>query len=159
MEGVDMKKSPFWIMIAASVIAVSFMIVQSGYAVNKPAGAWVIDTPINVQTSTFNADSPMMTVSGTVTKIEKMPGVKDGIQLRLKSDEGEKWVVWLGPKWFVEHQKIKFMANDKVEVRGKKADSSSIIGTEVSKGDWTMKLRNEEDGLPAWECCFPRKKM
>lgn len=155
-----MKKLAFWIMIAASMIALSFMVVQSGYTIeNAPAAAWVIDTPINLQTSTFNGDSPMMTVNGVVTKVENMPGVKEGVQLRIKSAEGEKWVVWLGPKWFIEHQRIKFMVDDKVEVRGKKADQSNLIATSVSKGDWTMKLRNEEDGLPAWECCFPRKKM
>jgi hypothetical protein len=44
-----------------------------------------------------------------------------------------------------------------VEVRGKKFQSN-IIATEISKGNWTMKLRNEEDGQPNWECCFPRKE-
>jgi hypothetical protein len=55
----------------------------------------------------------------------------------------------------MNNQKVKLMAGDQVEVRGKKV-GTSIIATEISKGEWTMKLRNEEDGMPTWECCFPR---
>ena len=33
--------------------------------------------------------------------------------------------------------------------------ATDIIATQISKGDWTMKLRDEEDGQPLWECCFP----
>jgi hypothetical protein len=83
-----------------------------------------------------------------------MKGVKDGQQMRVTTDQGNKYVVYMGPKWFIENQKIKFMAGDTVEVRGKKF-GNRIIASEVSKGDWTMKLRNEEDGQPSWECCFP----
>jgi hypothetical protein len=61
----------------------------------------------------------------------------------------------MGPKWFIENQKIKFMAGDKVQVRGKKY-GDAIIATEISKGDLSMKLRNEEDGMPVWESSFHR---
>ena len=93
---------------------------------------------------------------GTVKKIESMPGVKGGLQMRFVTDQGKAYTVFLGPKWFIENQKIKFMAGDKVQVRGKKY-GSAIIATEISKGDLSMKLRNEEDGMPVWESSFPRK--
>jgi hypothetical protein len=83
-----------------------------------------------------------------------MAGVKDGLQMKFKNEQGNEYTVYMGPKWFIENQKIKFMPGDSVMVRGKKL-GSSIIATQISKGDWTMKLRNEEDGQPAWECCFP----
>ena len=83
--------------------------------------------------------------------------MKDSVQMSFKGETGNTWTVFLGPKWFVENQRMKLMPKDKVEVRGKKT-GSMIIASEVSKGDLTMKLRNEEDGFPNWECCFPRKK-
>jgi hypothetical protein len=98
-----------------------------------------------------------VTVTGTVAKIEKMRGQKDGLQMRLKADEGGSWIVYMGPKWFIENQKIKFAAGDKVEVRGKKF-GGAIIASEISKGEWTMRIRNEEDGLAVWQCCFPYKE-
>ncbi len=94
--------------------------------------------------------------SGKVKKVENMPGVKDALQMRFVTDQGNNYIVYMGPKWFMNNQKLKFMAGDQVEVRGKKV-GTAIIATEISKGEWTMKLRNEEDGMPAWECCFPRE--
>jgi hypothetical protein len=60
----------------------------------------------------------------------------------------------MGPNRFINNQKLKFLPGDSVMVRGKKL-GSSLIAIEVSKGEWTMKLRNEDDGQPSWECCFP----
>jgi hypothetical protein len=105
----------------------------------------------------FQGDEPVVTVTGKVVKVEKMPGAYEGVQLRLITEDKDKYLVMLGPKWFISNQKIKFMAGDMLDVRGKKI-ATTIIASEVSKGDWTMKLRNEEDGLPVWQCCFPRKK-
>ena len=95
-----------------------------------------------------------MVESGKVASVSATKGVKDSLQIKLKTEQGNDYTVFLGPKWFIEHQKIKFMPGDSVMVRGKKF-GSYIIATQVSKGDWTMKLRSEEDGQPSWECCFP----
>jgi hypothetical protein len=89
-------------------------------------------------------------------KVEPIKGVKDGLQMKFKTDQGNAYTVFMGPKWFVENQKIKFKAGDSVMVKGKKF-GSYIIATEISKGDWTMKLRSQEDGQPSWECCYPGK--
>jgi len=118
-------------------------------------GAWTLGVPgLDAETS-FTGQEAIVVEPGKVAKVEPMKGVKDGLQMRFTTDQGNKYVVYMGPKWFIENQKIKFMAGDKVEVRGKKF-GNRIIATEVSKGDMTMKLRNEEDGVPSWECCFPR---
>ena len=118
-------------------------------------GAWTLGVPgLDAETS-FTGQEAIVVEAGKVAKVEPMKGVKDGLQMRFVSDQGNKYVVYMGPKWFIENQKIKFMAGDKVEVRGKKF-GSAIIATEISKGDFTMKLRDEEDGVPSWECCFPR---
>ena len=77
--------------------------------------------------------------------------------MRLLSEDEGNWIVYMGPKWFVDNQKIKFNVGDKVEVRGKKF-GNAIIASEISKGQWTMKLRNEDNGQASWQCCFPYKE-
>ena len=143
------------------VVMTAFMLLaatsfaQQATGPTAPKGAWTLGVPgLDAETS-FTGQEAIIAESGKVAKVEPMKGVKDGLQMRFTTDQGNKYVVYLGPKWFIEGQKIKFAAGDQVEVRGKKF-GNRIIATEVSKGDWTMKLRNEEDGMPSWECCFPR---
>ena len=140
------------------VVAISMLFVPVAFAQKSPSvskGAWAIGLPGTVTAeSSFTGTEAIVVEAGKVAAMEPMKGVKDGLQMKLKTDQGSAYTVYMGPKWFIENQKIKFKAGDSVMVRGKKF-GSSIIATQVSKGDWTMKLRNEEDGQPAWECCFP----
>ncbi len=144
------------------VVAISMMFVPAAFAQKSQAagapvktGAWTIGIPSSVSVdSGFTGREAIVVESGKGVKMEKMAGVKDGLQMKFKTDQGNAYTVFMGPKWFIDNQKIKFATGDKVMVRGKKF-GSSIIATQVSKGDWTMKLRNEEDGQPSWECCFP----
>ena len=144
------------------VVAISMLFVQVSFAQKSQAagstvaiGAWSLGLPGSVTTDAgFTGTEAIVVESGKVVKMEKMAGVKDGLQMKFKNEQGNVYTVYMGPKWFIENQKIKFMPGDSVVVRGKKL-GSSIIATQISKGDWTMKLRNEEDGQPAWECCFP----
>ncbi len=147
----------------AVFFAVGLMFAGMSYAqpAQSSAGNWNLGIPA-AEGEQVTATPAMDTVTGTVTKIEPIKGVKDGLQMRMKSDKGENWVVYLGPKWFVMNQKLKFAKGDQVEVRGAKIISKGqyrLVATEVSKGDWTMKLRNEDDGMPNWICCFPRQQM
>jgi hypothetical protein len=146
------------------VVAISMLFVPMAFAQASQAagstvsmGAWTIGLPGSVTAeSSFTGTEAIIVESGKVVKMEKMPGVKDGLQMKFKTDQGNVYTVYMGPKWFIDNQKIKFKAGDSVIVRGKKF-GDAIIGTQISKGDWTMKLRNEEDGQPSWECCFPGK--
>jgi agmatine/peptidylarginine deiminase len=100
----------------------------------------------------------MVTVHGAVTKVEDMRGVAGSNQMQIKTPQGDTWVVFLGPKWFVNNQRLKFNVGDLVDVKGAKyitMGQNNIVAQDVSKGDLTMKLRNA-DGLPSWECCIPR---
>lgn len=142
------------------VVAISMMFVQVSFAQKSQAagstvsrGAWSLGLPAPDKES-LSGNEALVVESGKVVKIEKMAGVKEGLQMKFKTDLGNAYTVYMGPKWFIENQKLKFAAGDSVMVRGKKF-GSSIIATEISKGDWTMKLRNEEDGRPSWESCFP----
>ncbi len=142
-----------------SVIGLFFAVVlMSSIAfADKDSTQWTYGVPIIGTEQGFTGNEAMVTETGTVKKIEKMMGQKDGLQMRLLSENGGSWVVYMGPKWFIENQKIKFAVGDKVEVRGKKF-GGAIIASEISKGKWTMKIRNEEDGQAVWQCCFPYKE-
>lgn len=152
-----MKKMPLWI---ASVftIFVTFLMLNNAVAADPDVNGWTYGVPvISGEGSDFTGKEAIVTEKGTVQKIEKMRGIKDGLQMQLLSEGGGKWTVYMGPKWFIENQKIKFAKGDKVEVRGKKYQAA-IIASEISKGEWTMKIRNEEDGFAVWQCCFPYKE-
>jgi hypothetical protein len=160
-EEMSMKKLSKWVMIVAVISMVSLI---SGQAFagspsaasqgNKGAWTWGVSEGALVD---FTTSAAMGTEEGTITKIGKVSGAPSYLRYTLKTDSGSTYSVYVGPKWFIDNQKIKFAVKDKVEVRGKKW-GSNIIATEISKGDWTMKLRNEEDGSAAWDCCVPREK-
>jgi hypothetical protein len=150
-----MKRKSLWI---ASVFTVFAMFMMFSNVASAEVGNWTYGVPVvKGEGSDFTGNEAMVTVKGTVKAIEKMRGQKDGLQMILLAEEGGKWTVYMGPKWFIENQKIKFAKGDKVEVRGKKY-GGAIIASEISKDDWTMKIRNEEDGLAVWQCCFPYKE-
>jgi hypothetical protein len=144
------------------VVAISMLFVQVSFAQRSQAagsemsaGAWTLGIPGSVTDSGFTGTEAIVVESGKVVAMEPMKGVKSSVQMKFKNDQGYVYTVYMGPKWFVENQKLNFTAGDVVLVRGKKF-GSYMIATEISKGDWTMKLRNEEEGQPVWECCFPR---
>ena len=144
------------------VVAISMLFIPAAFAQKSQVpgggtyatGAWNLGIPGTLGQTGFTGNEAMVVESGKVVKTEKMAGVKDGLQMKFKTNQGNEFTVLMGPKWFIENQKIKFAPGDSVVVRGKKFHSY-IIATQISKGDWTMKLRNEEDGQPSWECCFP----
>jgi hypothetical protein len=161
----DMRKLAMGIIV---VVAISMLFVQVSFAQKSQAasagvsrGAWTLGIPAETLTG-FLGTEAIVVESGKVMKVEPMKGVKGGLQMKFKTEMGQVqglkgenvYTVFMGPKWFVENQKLKFMAGDSVMVRGKKF-GSYIVASEISKGDWTMKLRNEEDGQPSWDCCFP----
>lgn len=152
-----MKRRALWVTILGMCFVVCLIGVQVVFADLK--SNWSYDTPIATgEGSIFSGNEAMVTVNGTVTKIEPMTGIKTSLQMRIKdNDQSGNWVVYMGPKWFIENQKVKFAKGDKVEVRGKKA-GAAIIASEISKDQWTMRIRNEEDGLAVWQCCFPYKE-
>ena len=118
-------------------------------------GAWTLDvTPLDLQG--FTGNEPIETFTGTVTAVEKMAGVSDGVQLVLRDETGSTYTILMGPEGFIDNQSLKFAVNDKIEVRGKRV-GFYVIASEASKGDWSMRLRNEDDGVPIWQCCFLRE--
>ncbi len=95
------------------------------------------------------------TVSGEVAAVDKyIPGrggTSYGVRLSLKTEK-ETIPVVLGPAWYLDEQRIKFAANDKLEVKGSKMSiqgQPTIIAQEVKKGDQVLKLRDDK-GAPLW---------
>ncbi len=94
------------------------------------------------------------TVSGTVESVKMftpMKGMSRGVHLMVKTDK-ETLDVHLGPSWYVDKQKVRFEANDAVEVRGSRVTfngKAAIIAAEVKKGGETLKLR-DDNGVPVW---------
>jgi len=125
------------------------------------ASGWTLGTPLQApqDRGLYEEQYPaIVTVEGTVLRLEDMPGVRGSEQMRLKTPRGETWVIFLGPRWFIDNQRLKINVGDQVEVRGAKVlyeGTDNIIAADVSKGNLTMRLRND-DGLPSWDCCFPR---
>jgi hypothetical protein len=157
-----MRKVAIWIAVVTATLMLNMMFAQPSFAqASQEAGssvsrsAWTLGVPALDAEKSFSGTEAIVAEPGKVKKIEPMTGVKGGLQMRFVTDQGNAYKVYMGPKWFIENQKVKFMAGDKVEVRGKKY-GNAIIATEISKGDLTMKLRNEEDGMPIWEGSFPR---
>jgi len=138
------------------VVAISMLFVQVAFAQRSQAagagvstGAWSLGVPESAIDQDSIETGAIVVESGKVVLIEKMPGMEDGLQMRFKTDQGNAHTVYMGPDWFVNNQKLKLSPGDSVVVKGKKI-GFSIIATEISKGDLTMKLRNEEDGRPQW---------
>lgn len=159
-----MKKSSVWFASTALLLLLAVWVAPLSFAQqDQPAdsrsGSWTIGLPIQPETGYYASASvvAMEDIPGTITAIEDMPGVKDGMQMRLKTTRGDNYLIWLGPRWFIENQRMKLNVGDEVQVRARKFQGFTYVATEVSKGDLTMRLRNEEDGLPSWECCYPRK--
>jgi hypothetical protein len=103
------------------------------------------------------------TANGVVKRIEiaqsKGPGGGAGVHLILATDTGEI-AVHLGPRRYVDEQKLKLAVDDRIEVRGSRVSidgKSALIAAEVKKGEQVMRLRNA-DGTPLWRGSGRRRK-
>jgi hypothetical protein len=97
----------------------------------------------------------VQTVAGEVIAVEQYTpgrgGRSYGLRLTVKTDK-ETLPVILGPGWYVEQQHFALAAQDKVEVKGsllKIQGQSTLIASEVKKGDQILKLRDDK-GIPLW---------
>lgn len=91
------------------------------------------------------------TISGEVVRVDQMAGMAAGVHLLLKTDK-ETLTVVVGPAAYLDQQKMKIAAGDKVEVRGSRVTRRQgpvIVAAELKKGDQVLKLRDDQ-GLPLW---------
>jgi hypothetical protein len=95
----------------------------------------------------------METLSGEIVAVGQFtPGGKPaGVRFTLKTEQGPIEVI-LGRGSYIEQQGLKFEPQDKVTVKGSRVaveGKPTIIATEVTKGDKTLKLRDAK-GMPLW---------
>jgi len=101
--------------------------------------------------------SKMRTINGTVIdRVRFEPeNHSPGIALKIKPDSNQdrELLVHLGPAWFFDHQQLQIVNNDKITVKGARADFQGdpvILATEITIGNRTMVLRDNE-GNPVWD--------
>ena len=93
-------------------------------------------------------------MKGTVVSVTETAPPADrgfGVHLTLESG-GQTMTVHLGPRWFLEKQKLQLKAGDAVTVNGSRVTMDGkpvLIAAEISKGSEVLKLR-EGDGRPIW---------
>jgi len=100
------------------------------------------------------------TFTGSVSRVDTItPMTGMGVAVRLiLSDGGSTPPIHLGPAWFVQNQDLNFPKDDKVEIRGCRANISGsefIMAVEVRRKDRILRFR-DDDGNPFW-CVFRRR--
>ncbi|HSE42135.1 MAG TPA: DNA-binding protein [Acidobacteriota bacterium] len=107
------------------------------------------------QNNTMYDPNTAETLNGEVVSIDEMKPMQGmncaGVHLTLKTDK-ETISVHLGPSWFINNQDTKIEVKESIEVKGSRIqfqDQPAIIAAEVTKGDQTLKLRDEK-GVPVW---------
>jgi len=101
------------------------------------------------------------TFTGSVSRVDTatpMSGMGVAVRLILATDGGVNLPVHLGPAWFILNQDLNFPKDDKIEVRGCRANISGsefIMAVEVRRKDRILRFR-DDDGNPFW-CVFRRR--
>lgn len=96
----------------------------------------------------------METVAGEVAAVQRVAplrGMAKGVHLVLKMEKGSL-SVHLGPAWYLDNQEFELAKGDKVIVKGSRVvfdEKPALVATEVTKGDLTLTLR-DENGFPLW---------
>lgn len=94
---------------------------------------------------------------GTVLDIKEvvpMPGMSPGVAIIVQSKDGDVVTVHLGPRWFIDPEKMGIRKGDEVKVYGVWAEIDNrdvFIASKVKKGDnFEFKVRRTKDGMPYW---------
>ena len=116
----------------------------------RGGGGWGPGTPY----ARMYDPKTVQTISGSVVSVDTltpMAGMGNGVHLLLKADK-ETVSVHVGPVWYLENQDVKLEPGDRVQVRGSRITfqgKPAIIAVDVTKGDDTLRLR-DESGFPLW---------
>ena len=92
------------------------------------------------------------TITGQVVSVKTTGrGRYHGVHLTVKTDK-ETIAVSLGPKKYLDQQKMTFAPNDTLEITGSRVTlggQTAIVAATVKKGNQTLTLRNP-NGVPMW---------
>lgn len=104
-----------------------------------------------------------ITLAGNVIEVGPLiprQGMMQGLQLRLKTNEGEK-IIHLGPSWYIQQQEFALKTGDKVNVEGRmvgEGKDSSIFAAKIQHNEDTLILRDDQ-GFPFWSGVRARGRM
>lgn len=143
--------------IIAAIVCGIFVLaagVGTGFAGNaKDMGGWDVDGAYNQ----FYKSSERDRLKGEVeafSEVVPLPGMSPGVAMIIKDDDGDRIVVHLGPKWFVDPKGIGIRKGDKVKIKGAWSEIGNedvFIAAKVKRGEFDeYKIRRTRDGFPFW---------
>jgi len=95
------------------------------------------------------------TINGTVMDVGKFLPAQaglEGLQLRVKADDGKTVIVFLGPRDYITRQNFLVASGDRVTVTGADAKIGSrsvLLATQIKSNDQSLQLR-DVNGKPLW---------
>jgi hypothetical protein len=126
---------------------------ESGFAGESRAmSGWELNSPYN---KLYRA-SEMDSFKGTVVDIKEVVpllGMSPGLVLEVSESKGETITVHLCPTSFENKKSIRIKKGDKVKITGVWAEINKkdvFMGSKVTKGDYSLKVRLTKDGTPFW---------
>jgi sporulation protein YlmC with PRC-barrel domain len=114
-------------------------------------GGWGADTPYGRLYDPAKEEI----VSGQIVSIETsapMPGMAPGMQMLVKTDDGQSTRVQVGPAWYLERQDLNMQENTHVQVTGARAEIDGqpvLMAREVQFDGKVVTLRDAR-GMPMW---------
>jgi len=95
------------------------------------------------------------TINGTVMDVGKFLPAQaglEGLQLRVKADDGKTYIVFLGPRDYITQQNFLVASGDRVTVTGADAKIGSrsvLLASQIKSNDQSLQLR-DVNGKPLW---------
>lgn len=136
-------EQPYWVILG-------FVVAEDQDTKSKEA--WDAESEYNKK---FDAED-VKTIEGTIESVgtfQPAAGVREGLRLRVKTDEDKIVTVYAGPQWYAQQEDCWLRAGDEVKVTGSEAEirgRSVILSSKIESGDKTLELRGE-DGKPKWK--------
>jgi hypothetical protein len=133
------------------IVVVSSLFVF-GTSFSKDMGGWEKEGAYNKLYKASELDKLKCRVK-KVTEVVPMKGMSPGVALIADDGDGEKFVVHIGPKWYLGSS-IGITRGDKLKIRGSWAEIDGedvFMASKIKKGDYfELKVRLTKDGTPFW---------
>jgi len=95
----------------------------------------------------------VQTTAGTIQSIDRIRRMNHEIVRLTLQSKGETILVLLGPAFYVDAQPVKLAVGDTVVVTGSRMTRRGgpmIVAAEITKDGQTLKLRDQDTGMPLW---------
>ncbi|WP_373501043.1 hypothetical protein [Desulfococcus sp.] len=119
----------------------------------KDMGGWEVDGAYNRLYKGSERDR-LKGIIEDVKEVVPLAGMSAGVALVVKDEDGDRVLVHLGPRWFVDPEGIGVRKGDEVKIRGAWADVGGedvFIASKVKRSEFEeYKVRRTRDGYPFW---------